>query len=100
VGQGEKSNFKKENKFHHKKAHHEGEWNRGQDAPKREKPKHFQGSRFKPKGNFVKKRVPFKGSNPKGMPMGSPKGRVLITTKWGISPKIAPNLNRGMGARK
>ncbi len=29
VGRGKKSGFKKENKFPHKKAHHEGEWNRG-----------------------------------------------------------------------
>ncbi len=34
VGGGEKSDFKKDNKFHHKKAHHEGEWNWGQDAQK------------------------------------------------------------------
>jgi hypothetical protein len=27
VGRGEKSKFKKENKFLHKKARHEGEWN-------------------------------------------------------------------------
>jgi hypothetical protein len=27
VGRGEKFGFKKENKFPHKKAHHEGEWN-------------------------------------------------------------------------
>jgi hypothetical protein len=27
VTQGEKSEFKKENKFLHKKARHEGEWN-------------------------------------------------------------------------
>ncbi len=27
VGQGEKSGFKRDNKFFHKKAHHEGEWN-------------------------------------------------------------------------
>jgi hypothetical protein len=27
MGHGEKSKFKKENKFLHKKAHHEGEWN-------------------------------------------------------------------------
>jgi hypothetical protein len=49
VGRGEKSRFKKENKFLHKKAHHEGDWNRGQDTSKREKPKQFQGSGFKPK---------------------------------------------------
>jgi hypothetical protein len=29
VGRGEKSGFKKENKFLHKKAGHEGEWNQG-----------------------------------------------------------------------
>ncbi len=34
VGQGEKSRFKKENKFLHKKACHEGEWNRGQNTSK------------------------------------------------------------------
>jgi hypothetical protein len=28
VGRGEKSGFKKENKFPHKKARHEGGWNR------------------------------------------------------------------------
>jgi len=28
---------------------------------------------------------------------GSPKERVSIATKWGITPKIAPNPNRGMG---
>jgi hypothetical protein len=31
-------------------------------CPKKEKPKHFQGLRFKSKGNFVKKGIPFKGS--------------------------------------
>jgi hypothetical protein len=55
VGRGEKSRFKKDNKFFHKKPHHEGEWNQGQGSPRKEKPKHFQGSRFKPKGDFVKK---------------------------------------------
>ncbi len=29
VGQGEKSGFKKDNKFLHKKPRHEGEWNWG-----------------------------------------------------------------------
>jgi hypothetical protein len=62
VGQGEKSGFKKDSKFLHKKARHEGEWNRGQDTLKGEKPKQFQGSGFKPKGNFVKKGAPFKRS--------------------------------------
>jgi len=59
---GEKFRFKKDNKFTHKKACHEGEWNRGQNTSKGEKPKQFQGSRFRPKGNFIKKGAPFKAN--------------------------------------
>jgi hypothetical protein len=66
VGRGEKFGFKKDNKFLHKKPRHEGEWNQGQENPRKEKPKQFQGLGFKPKGNFVKKRAPFKGSQLKG----------------------------------
>ncbi len=55
VGRGEKSGFKKDNKLLYKKARHEGEWNRGQDISKGERPKQFQGFGFKPKGNFIKK---------------------------------------------
>jgi hypothetical protein len=36
VGWGEKSGFKKDNKFPHKKAHYEGEWNRRQNTSKGE----------------------------------------------------------------
>jgi hypothetical protein len=74
VGQGEKSRFKKDNKFFHKKPCHEGEWNRRQGSPWKEKPKPFQGSGFKPKGNFVKEGAPFKGSQPKENVNGKPKG--------------------------
>jgi hypothetical protein len=100
VGQGEKSDFKKDNKFHHKKAQHEGEWNRRQDAPKGERPKHFQSSRFKPKGNFVKKGVPFKGSQLKGDAKGKPKEACFNCNEVGHYPKIAPNLNRGLEAQR
>jgi hypothetical protein len=62
VGRNDKSGFKKDNKFFHKKPRHEGEWNRGQSSPTKNKPKTFQGSGFKPKGNFVKKGAPSKGS--------------------------------------
>jgi hypothetical protein len=55
VGQGEKSKLKKENKFPHKNAHHEGEWNWGQNISKGEKSKQTQGPSLKPTGNFVKK---------------------------------------------
>jgi hypothetical protein len=49
VGWGKTSKFKKDNKFLHKKAHHEGEWNRGQGTSKGERPKQIQGLGFKPK---------------------------------------------------
>jgi hypothetical protein len=64
---------------------------------KKGKPKQFQSSGFKPKGNFIKKGALFKVSQPKGMLVGSPKERVSIAMKWGIIPKIAPNPNQGMG---
>jgi hypothetical protein len=48
VGWGEKFEFKKDNKFLHKKARHEGEWNQRQNTSKGENPKQFQGSSFKP----------------------------------------------------
>jgi len=35
VGRGEKSGFKKDNKFLHKKPRYEGEWNRGQKSPRK-----------------------------------------------------------------
>jgi hypothetical protein len=62
VGWGEKSGFKKKNRFPHNKACHEGEWNHAQDISKGEKPKQFQGSHFKPKGNFVKREPTQRGS--------------------------------------
>jgi len=39
VGRNDKSGFKKDNKFFHKKPRHEGEWNWGQGSPTKEKPK-------------------------------------------------------------
>jgi hypothetical protein len=74
VGRSDKSGFKKDNKFLHKKPRHEGEWNRGQGSPTKDKPKQFQGSGSKPKGSFVKKGAPFKGSQNKGNFVEKPKG--------------------------
>jgi hypothetical protein len=62
VGQGKKSQFLKKNKFLHKKACQEDEWNQGQNITRREKPNQFQGLSFKPKRSFVKKGVPLKGN--------------------------------------
>ncbi len=49
------------------------EWNQGQNTSKGEKPKQFQGSSFKPKGNFIKKGAPLKGNQPKGDASRKPK---------------------------
>jgi len=46
VGRSDKSGFKKDNKFLHKKPRHEGEWSRGQGSPTADKPK-FQNSGFR-----------------------------------------------------
>ncbi len=90
VGQGEKSRFKKDNKFPHKKARHEGEWNQRQDISKGEKPKQFQGSSFKPKGNFVKKGAPFKTNQPNGDANGKSKGACFNCNEMGHYSKDYP----------
>ncbi len=100
LGRSEKSRFKKDNKFLHKKPRHEGEWNRGQGSPTNDKPKQFQGSGFKPKGNFVKKGAPFKGSQPKGDVGVKPKGVCFNCNKVGHYSKECPKYNMGNGGSK
>jgi hypothetical protein len=96
----EKSRFKKDNKFLYKKPHHEGEWNRRQDSPKKEKPKQFQGSRFKPKGIFMKKGAPFKASQPKGDVGGKPKGACFNYNEVGHYSKDCPKFKSKNGGFK
>jgi hypothetical protein len=100
VGRGKKSRFKKENKFLHKKTCHEREWNRRQNTLKGEKPKQFQGSSFKRKGNFVKKGVPFKTSQPKGDANGKPKGACFSCNEVGHYSKDWPKPKPGNGGSK
>jgi hypothetical protein len=100
VGRGEKSKVKKENKFPHKKAHYEGEWNYGQDISKGKKPKQFQGLNFKPKRLFVKKRLPLKGSQPKGYINGKPKGICFNCNEMGHYSKDFPKPKLGNGGSK
>ncbi len=100
VGRGEKSGFKKDNKFLHKKARHEGEWNRGQENPRKEKLKQFQGSGFKPKGIFLKKGASFKGSQPKGDVSGKPKGACFNYNEVGHYSKDCPKSKAGNGGSK
>jgi len=42
---------------------------------------------------LLTKGPPSKGTNPRGMLMGSSKEHVSIAMKWDIIPKIAPNPN-------
>jgi len=100
VGRSDKSGFKKNNKFVHKKARHEGEWNRGQGSPTKDKPKQFQGSRFKPKGNFVKKGAPSKGSQPKGDLGVKPEGTCFNCNEVGHYSKDCPKSKSGSGSSK
>jgi hypothetical protein len=51
-----------------------------------------------PKAILSRKGFLSKGANPREMLMASPKGHISIATKWGITPKIAPNLNWGLEA--
>jgi len=100
VGRGEKSGFKRDNKFLHKKPHYEGEWNRKQGSPRKEKPKQFQGSGFKPKGDFVKKGAPFKGSQPKGDVSGKSKVACFNYNEMGHYSKDCPKSKARNGGFK
>jgi hypothetical protein len=99
-GRNEKFGFKKDNKFLHKKPRHDGEWNYGQGSPTKDKPKQFQGSGFKPKGNFVKNGVPFKGSQPKGDVGVKPKGACFNCNEMGHYSKDCPKSKTGNGGFK
>jgi len=100
VEHGEKSEFKKENKFLHKTACHEREWSHGQNISKGEKPKQFQSLGSKPKSNFVKKRVPLKRSQPKGDASGKPKGTCFNYNEVGHYSKDYPKPKLGNGGFK
>jgi len=78
VGRGEKSRFKKDNKFPHKKPRHDGEWNRGQGSPTKDKPKQFQARGSNPRGTLWKMRLLSKGANPREMLVGSPRSMLQL----------------------
>jgi len=67
VGWGEKSGFKKEKKFPHKKTHHEGEWNRGQEPQKGKSPNNSKARTSNPKEILSRRGFLLKRPNPRGM---------------------------------
>ncbi len=100
VGRSDKSGFKKDNKFLHKKPRHEGEWNRGQGSPTKDKPKHFHGLGSKMKGSFVKKGAPFKRSQNKGNFGDKPMGACFNCNEVGHYSKDCPKSKTGIGSSK
>jgi hypothetical protein len=48
--------------------------------------------------NLSRKGLLSKGANPREMLVGNLKEYASIVMKWGITPRIAPNPNRGMGS--
>ncbi len=68
---------------------------KGKIPPKGEKLKQFQGSGFKPKGNFIKKGVLFKGGQPKGDASGKPKGTCFNYNELGHYSKNCPKPKPG-----
>ncbi len=100
VGRNEKFEFKKDNKFIHKKSTYDEKWNRAQGNPTKDKPKQFQGSGFKPKANFVKKGDTFKGSQPKGNIRVKPKGACFNCNEMGHYSKDCPKSKAGNGGCK
>jgi hypothetical protein len=51
-----------------------------------------------PKEILLRRGLLLKQSNPSEMLVGSPKEHASTTTKWGITLKISPSPNQGMGA--
>jgi hypothetical protein len=90
VGRNDKSGFKKDAEFPHKKPRHEVEWSRGQGSPTKEKPKQFQRSEFKPKGSLAENGAPSKGSQPKGDFGAKPKGACFNCNEVGHYSKDYP----------
>ncbi len=66
----------------------------------KKKPKQFQGSEFKPKGNFVKKKALLKGSQPKGDVGAKPKGTCFNCNEVGHYSKNCPKSKMGNGGSK
>jgi hypothetical protein len=70
----------------------------GNTPPKGKNLNNFNARGSRPKETLLRKGFLLKQTNTKGMLVRSPKEHASIATKWGITPKIVPSLNQGMGA--
>jgi hypothetical protein len=52
---------------------------------------------FNPREILSRRGLLLKRANPREMLVGDPREYASIVMKWGITPRIAPNPNRGMG---
>ncbi len=70
-----------------------GNGNEGKISQKGKSPNNFKARVLNLKEISSRKGLFKKGTNPRGMLVGSPKEHVSTAIKWGITAKIAPNPN-------
>jgi hypothetical protein len=93
VGRGEKSGFKKDNKFLHNNRAMKGNGTEGKIAPEKKSPNNSKARGSSPRETLLKRGLLSKQANLREMLVGSPKEHASIATKWGITPKIPPSPN-------
>ncbi len=92
-----KSGWRRRTNFFLRKHAMKGNEIEGKTTQKGKSPNNFKARVSNPKEISLRRDLFWKGSNPRGVLMGSPKEHVSIAMKWDITPKIALNPNRGMG---
>jgi hypothetical protein len=70
-----------------------GNGTKAKKAQRGKSPINYKVRVLNPREILLRKGLLSKGANPREMLVGNPKERVSIVMKWGIIPRIAPNLN-------
>jgi len=74
-----------------------GNGTKAKTPPRGKSPNNSKARVLNPKEILSRRGLLSKGANPKGMLVRNLKECVSIAMKWGITPRIAPNPNWGMG---